>query len=235
MADPSYPIAMAGGVAVVEAPQEIDAANAAWFGKVLLQAAFCGHETVVVTMTGTQFCDSAGVHALVGAHQRAVAEGGELLLVVPARGAVRRIFELTGIDFLIPNFTDLSEARGPHPRGPAAARSRRCAQPGGLRGHLGHRRFSHRGRYHTGRQPGDASQYTARCPRAPPPLNPAAGPQSHSDQLTVIRPGPHSCPFWQRLFSELLEPRAEGVKPSLKSPADGLAGRGLAVHASQHA
>jgi anti-sigma B factor antagonist len=110
MADPSYPIAMAGGVAVVEAPQEIDAANAAWFGKVLLQAAFCGHETVVVTMTATQLCDSAGVHALVGAHQRAVAEGGELLLVVPARGAVRRIFELTGIDFLIPNFTDLSEA-----------------------------------------------------------------------------------------------------------------------------
>jgi hypothetical protein len=26
----------------------------------------------------------------------------------------------------------------------------------------------------------------------------SAGGQSHSDQLTVIRPGPHSCPFWQR-------------------------------------
>ncbi len=35
-------------------------------------------------MTGTQFCDSAGVHVLMGAHQQAVAGGGELLLVIPA-------------------------------------------------------------------------------------------------------------------------------------------------------
>jgi hypothetical protein len=49
---------------------------------------------------------------------------------------------------------------------------------------------SHRGWYHTDRQPGDASQYTARCPCALPPLNSTAGSQSHSDQDTVIRPGP---------------------------------------------
>jgi hypothetical protein len=43
------------------------------------------------------------------------------------------------------------------------------------------------GRYHTDRQPGEAAQYTARCP----PLAAAAGPQSHRLQLTVIMPGPH--------------------------------------------
>jgi hypothetical protein len=49
-----------------------------------------------------------------------------------------------------------------------------------------YRRRSHPGRF-TDRQPGEAAQYTARCP----PLAAAAGPQSHRLQLTVIRPGPH--------------------------------------------
>jgi hypothetical protein len=57
---------------------------------------------------------------------------------------------------------------------------------------------SHRGRYHTDRHPGDASQYTARCPGTPPAVAATAGPQSQIDQDTVIRPGPHSCPFAQR-------------------------------------
>jgi anti-anti-sigma regulatory factor len=47
---------------------------------------------------------------LVSAHQRAVAKGGELLLVIPASAAVRRVFELAGIDFLIPSFADLNQA-----------------------------------------------------------------------------------------------------------------------------
>jgi hypothetical protein len=48
---------------------------------------------------------------------------------------------------------------------------------------------------------GDAAQYTARCPAGPPPARSwaaSAGGQSHIDQLTVIRPGPHSCPLAQR-------------------------------------
>ena len=52
--------------------------------------------------------------------------------------------------------------------------------------------------YQTDRQPGDASQYTARCPGGPGALAATAGAQSHIDQDTVIRPGPHSCPFAQR-------------------------------------
>jgi hypothetical protein len=61
-----------------------------------------------------------------------------------------------------------------------------------------HYRRSQLGRYHTDRQPGAAAQYTAMCPGAPPPLAATAGAQSHSDQLTVIKPGPHSCPLAQR-------------------------------------
>jgi len=110
MAGARYPIVLAGGVPVVEAPQELDARSAEWFRKVLVQAAFAGRATVVVNLTGTQFCDTAGVHVLVRAHQGAVAKGGELLLVVPGSAAVRRVFELTGIDFLIPSFADLDQA-----------------------------------------------------------------------------------------------------------------------------
>jgi anti-sigma B factor antagonist len=109
-----YPIEMVNGVPVVVAPQEIDAHNADWLRAALLQAA-CGHATFVVDMTGTQFCASAGLSVLVRAHKRALADGGELRLVIPASAAVLRVFALTGIDRLIPNFTDLQEALEPAP------------------------------------------------------------------------------------------------------------------------
>jgi hypothetical protein len=70
-----------------------------------------------------------------------------------------------------------------------------CYTPGSYRAQ---RRRSHAGRYHTDRHPGDAEQYTARCPGAPPPLASSAAGQSHSDQETMIRPGPHSWPFAHR-------------------------------------
>jgi anti-anti-sigma factor len=110
MAGARYPITLVGGVPVVQAPRELDARSAEWFRKVLLQAAFAGNATVVVNLADTEFCDVAGVHVLVSAHQWAVAKGGELLLVLPADAAVRRVFELTGIDFLIPRLADLNQA-----------------------------------------------------------------------------------------------------------------------------
>jgi STAS domain len=60
-------------------------------------------------MSRTQFCDSAGVHALVAGHRRAEADGGVMVLVIPA-AAVLRILAITGADRVIPNFTSLDEA-----------------------------------------------------------------------------------------------------------------------------
>jgi anti-anti-sigma regulatory factor len=74
-------------------------------------------------MSGTQFCDSAGVHALVLAHQRAQAGGGEVLLVVPAT-TVLRIFAITGIDRMIPNFSSLEQALAHTSPEPSASSSR---------------------------------------------------------------------------------------------------------------
>lgn len=81
----------------------IDVINADWLRAVLGDAAGCGHGTFVMDMTHTRFCASAGLPALVQAHNRAVADAGELRLVLPARAPiVRRVFEVTGIDGLIP-------------------------------------------------------------------------------------------------------------------------------------
>jgi anti-sigma B factor antagonist len=109
MADPTYPFVMIGGVPVVTAPLEIDAANAGCFQEMLLRAASCRGARVVVNMTGTRFCDSAGVRVLVRAHERAMTHGGELLLVIPA-SAVLRVFALTGIARVIRHFAGLNEA-----------------------------------------------------------------------------------------------------------------------------
>jgi anti-sigma B factor antagonist len=100
------------GVPVVRAPEEIDITNAAALRAALLEAAAYRRGAVVADMSRTQFCDSAGLHVLVCAHKKAQAEGGELLLVVPA--TVLRIFAITGIDRMIPNFSSLEDALAAH-------------------------------------------------------------------------------------------------------------------------
>jgi anti-sigma B factor antagonist len=95
---------------VVTAPEEIDITNADGLRAALVQSAAHGHATVVVVdMTGTQFCDTAGIHALVGAHKRAVAEDGQLWLVISSPH-VLRVFAITGIDRVIAQFTSLDQA-----------------------------------------------------------------------------------------------------------------------------
>jgi anti-sigma B factor antagonist len=112
MREVSFPVELVRGVPVVAAPEEIDITIAAELQAALLDASGSeagGHRTFVVDMTRTRFCDSAGIAALVGAHKRAQAEGGRVLLAVSG-AAVPRIFELTGIDRIIPSFTSLEEA-----------------------------------------------------------------------------------------------------------------------------
>lgn len=107
--DTGFSVEVVRGVPVVAVPEEVDINNAAGLRAALLQAATHAHGTLVVDMTRTQFCDTAGLHALLGAHKRARAEGGRALLVL--RGAtVLRIFSITGLDHVIPHFSTLEEA-----------------------------------------------------------------------------------------------------------------------------
>ncbi len=109
MPEISFPVEVVEGVPVVTAPAEIDVANAALLQKALLEAAGPGQALVVVDMSRTRFCDSAGLNALVGAARQARADGGEVRLVVLGQ-AVARIVALTGVDRVVPCYASLEEA-----------------------------------------------------------------------------------------------------------------------------
>jgi anti-sigma B factor antagonist len=109
MGDVGFPVQVVEGVPVVAAPEEIDITNAEGLRAALRQAAGNRPATLVVDLTRTRFCDSAGIHTLVDAHKRARAEGGQVLLAVSGP-AVLRIFEITGIDRVLPRFPSVAQA-----------------------------------------------------------------------------------------------------------------------------
>jgi anti-anti-sigma factor len=117
MPETSFPVEVVSGVPVVTAPEEIDITNAAGLRAALLEAAAQGSKTLVADMAQTQYCDSAGLNVLVRAHNRAQADGGELLLVISG-AAVLRIFAVTGIGRLIPSFPSLEQALAQAPAVP---------------------------------------------------------------------------------------------------------------------
>jgi anti-sigma B factor antagonist len=117
MPDAGFSVEVISGVPVVATPEDVDINNAAWLRAALLQSAALGPGTLVVDMTRTQFCDTAGLHALVRAHKRAQAKGGRVLLVLPG-ATVLRIFSITGLDAVIPNFPSLEEALAAGAAGP---------------------------------------------------------------------------------------------------------------------
>jgi anti-sigma B factor antagonist len=130
MADARFAVGAVRGVPVVTAPEEIDITNAAGLRAALLEAAALGHGTLVVDMSATQFCDTAGLHALVAAHKQARAKGGQVRLVIGG-AAVVRILAITGLDAVIPYFTSLQEALG---QTPAAGTQPPLRSPGTLPG-----------------------------------------------------------------------------------------------------
>jgi anti-sigma B factor antagonist len=109
MLEVRFPVDLVRGVPVVTAPEEIDATNAHRFQMTLVKAAAGRPPALVVDMTRTRFCDSAGLRVLVNAHKQALAAGGAVLLAVPC-AAVLRVLAITGIDQMMPLFASLDEA-----------------------------------------------------------------------------------------------------------------------------
>jgi len=109
MPEARFVVEVVGGVPVVTTPEEIDITNAPGLRTALLDAAAPGHGPVVVDMSRTQFCDSAGLHVLIRAHKQARAEGDDVLVVISAT-AVLRVFAISGLDRIMPNFSTLEEA-----------------------------------------------------------------------------------------------------------------------------
>jgi anti-sigma B factor antagonist len=109
MLEVRFPVDLVRGVPVVTAPEEIDATNAHRFQMTLVKAAAGRPPALVVDMSRTRFCDSAGLHVLVDAHKQALAAGGAVLLAMSC-AAVLRVLAITGIDQVLPHFASLDEA-----------------------------------------------------------------------------------------------------------------------------
>jgi len=90
---PVHVIAMRGELDLATAPRlcvRIDAARRAGFRRVL------------VDLTTAEFCDSAGLRALIGTYRELAAHGGRLVVAVPPDSAVGRMFALAGAPEVLP-------------------------------------------------------------------------------------------------------------------------------------
>jgi len=107
-----------GEQAVVTVPAEIDTINAGEVRQALLAAS---HDATVliIDMSGTTFCDSAGVQAIIDTYNQAAATHTQLRLVATA---VLRILTLVGVDQLIPIYPTLEAALAGTPAAAASTR-----------------------------------------------------------------------------------------------------------------
>lgn len=108
MPDIRFPVSLAGDVPVVGTPAEIDITNADGLRAAMLDAAQL-HQVTVVDMSQTLFCDSMGLHALIGARKRAHGQHGDVVIVATGT-AVLRLLAISGLDRLIPHFATLEDA-----------------------------------------------------------------------------------------------------------------------------
>jgi len=92
-----------GQVAVVTLPEEIDVTIADGIREELFALLDQGASLLVADLSKTEFCDSAGVSALVGTYRRASASGSSVRLVV-GTPAVQRVLSITGVDRLVDIF-----------------------------------------------------------------------------------------------------------------------------------
>jgi anti-sigma B factor antagonist len=98
-----------GQVAVVALPAEIDITNADQVREDLLAVVNRGAATLIVDMSQTTFCDSAGVNAMARTYKRATASGTGLSMVVTAP-AVQRVLAITEVDRLITSYPSVTAA-----------------------------------------------------------------------------------------------------------------------------
>lgn len=128
MAAEDYKVQWVGRHALVTMPAEIDVVNSGEIRQALLAAASVGAEVLVIDMSGTTFCDSGGVQAIIATYKWVKETRTQLRLVATA---VLRILTLVGVDQLTPIYPTLEAAltggpsaqTGPHEPGetPASA------------------------------------------------------------------------------------------------------------------
>jgi anti-sigma B factor antagonist len=102
-----YLIEWRGPRAVVRMPAEIDVTNADQARAALVAATGQRPAVLIIDMSETTFCDSAGVAAIVISYRQAAGAGTRFRLVTTK---VERILQLTGIAELMPIDASLDAA-----------------------------------------------------------------------------------------------------------------------------
>jgi anti-sigma B factor antagonist len=82
---------------VVEPHGEIDLATVRILKQRLAEALELGTRHLIVDLEDVDFIDSTGLGVLIGTERRLRARGGRLIIACP-NPAVRRVFEVTGLD-----------------------------------------------------------------------------------------------------------------------------------------
>ncbi len=85
------------GVAVVRASGELDLATAPQLVRAISLAAEGRRPRVLVDLAAVEFCDSAGLRALLGAAREVEARAGRLVVAVEPGGVVERLLDLAGL------------------------------------------------------------------------------------------------------------------------------------------
>ena len=85
------------GVAVVRAAGELDLATASQLVRAIDIAAAGRRPRVLVDLAAVEFCDSAGLRALLGAAREVEARAGRLVVAVTPGGPVDRLLEIAGL------------------------------------------------------------------------------------------------------------------------------------------
>ena len=118
MSQERYPVLWIGQVAVVTLPEEIDVTIADSVREELLAILDRGATLLIADLSKTEFCDSAGVSALVQAYRRASTSGSPMRLVI-GTPSVQRVLSITGVDRLVDIFPSVaaSLAGAPGPAG----------------------------------------------------------------------------------------------------------------------
>jgi anti-sigma B factor antagonist len=109
MSESMYPIQVVRGVPVIAAPAALDVVSARMLRKTLLHLAETGHVTVVIDMSVTMVCDTAGFAELARAYRHAAAEGGDLRLVA-GRRPLAEVLAGSGLERVIRHFPTVAEA-----------------------------------------------------------------------------------------------------------------------------
>jgi anti-sigma B factor antagonist len=124
-----FPALWSGRTAIVRLPAEVDITIADDLREALLSVLNQSATALVVDMTLTTFCDSAGIAALTRAARRATASSAKIRLAATAP-PVLRVFSMVGIDRVIDIHPSVAAALASLPSGTLPEPRDRAAEAG---------------------------------------------------------------------------------------------------------